>query len=79
MRRSLKIMAWVFGGLALTVGLLVGAVFTIGNTDVGRSAIERLTDRLTHGQVKLSGLKGSFPRHLLLDELEASGMHGAFG
>jgi translocation and assembly module TamB len=78
MRRSLKITAWVLGGMALTVCLLLGAVFTIGNTDAGRSAIERLTDRLTHGQVKLSGLQGSFPRHLLLDKLELRDARGVW-
>jgi translocation and assembly module TamB len=76
MRRPLKIVAWVLGGLALTVFLLIGTLFTVGNTDAGRSAIERLTDRLTSGQVKLSGLKGSFPRHLLLDKLELSDARG---
>ncbi|HEY2675500.1 MAG TPA: translocation/assembly module TamB domain-containing protein [Steroidobacteraceae bacterium] len=66
----MKIAIWILCGLVLSGILVVGAVYTIGNTNAGRSAIERLTDRLTQGQVKLSGLRGSFPQHLWVDELE---------
>jgi translocation and assembly module TamB len=76
MRRPIKVIAWVLGGVAVAAMLLVGAVFMIGTTDAGRSGIERLTDRLTQGHVKLSGLTGSFPRHLVIDKLELSDGRG---
>ena len=56
--------------LVLLMALLAGAVFVTGNTDPGRAFIERLTYRLTAGYVKLSGLGGSFPTQLTLDELQ---------
>jgi translocation and assembly module TamB len=70
MRRWLKISAWVLGALVVLAGLLVGGVMVAGNTDAGRAAIERLTDRLTDGVVKLSGLGGAFPTQLTLKRLE---------
>jgi translocation and assembly module TamB len=70
MRRHLKIAGWAVAGLLMLVLLSVGALIFIGNTEAGRRAIESLTYRLTDGQVKLSGLSGSFPNHLKLDELQ---------
>ncbi len=70
MRRALKISAWVVGSVAGLAVLLVAALFVAGNTQPGRSMIERVTLKLTGGYVKLSGLGGSFPAHLTLERLE---------
>jgi translocation and assembly module TamB len=78
MRRALKIAAWAFGSLALLVILAVGGLIIFGNTDLGRRTIEQVTYKLTGGNVKLSGLSGSFPRHLLLDKLELRDSRGVW-
>jgi translocation and assembly module TamB len=70
MRRALKISAWAVGSVAGLALLLVAALFVAGNTQAGRSMIERVTLKLTGGYVKLSGLGGSFPAHLTLERLE---------
>src|SRR5258708_18436662 len=70
MRRSLKITAWIAGGLVLLLVLVVGAVLIVGNTAAGRVQIEKLVSRLTRGHVQLSGLAGSLPSHLTLEELK---------
>ena len=70
MRRSLRISAWIAGSLAALMVLLIVAVLVAGNTGAGRAMIERLTYRLTGGNVKLTGLGGSFPSDLTLDRLE---------
>jgi translocation and assembly module TamB len=78
MRHPLKIVGWTLGGLALLILLLGGVLIVIGNTDAGRAAIERLTYRLTDGQVKISGLRGSFPRHLLVDQVQLRDSRGVW-
>jgi translocation and assembly module TamB len=70
MRRSLKILAWTVGGLALLLALVIGTVLVGGNTAGGRVQIQKLVARLTGGEVQLSGLAGSFPSHLTLEELD---------
>jgi translocation and assembly module TamB len=70
MRRTLKATAWTLGGLMLLLVLLVGAVLILGNTAGGRVQIEKLVARLTGGHVQLSGLAGSFPSHLTLEQLQ---------
>jgi len=70
MRRSLKITAWSFSALVLLLLLVIGSVWILGNTAAGRVQIERLTAKLTKGQVQLSGLAGSFPSHLTLEQLQ---------
>ena len=69
-RRSLKVAAWVLGALALLLVLSIGTVLIVGNSGEGRVQIERLTARLTGGNVQLSGLGGSFPSHLTLAQLQ---------
>ncbi|MEO7209208.1 MAG: translocation/assembly module TamB domain-containing protein [Steroidobacteraceae bacterium] len=69
MRRPLKIIAWVAGGLALLLVLVAATVLVVGNTMTGRVQIEKLVARLTGGNVQLSGLGGSFPSHLTLQQL----------
>jgi translocation and assembly module TamB len=58
------------GGLALLLMLVIGTVLIVGNTSAGRVQIEKLVARLTGGNVQLSGLAGSFPSHLILEELQ---------
>lgn len=70
MRRPARIAAWVFGSIAALLVLVVAIVLVAGNTRAGRGMIERLTYRITGGNVKLTGLGGSFPADLTLDRLE---------
>ena len=72
MRRTRKIAGWILGGLTLLMLALGGIVMMVGNTDAGRAALEKLTYRLTRGQVKISGLAGSFPHHLVIERLQLS-------
>jgi translocation and assembly module TamB len=78
MRKSLRISAWIGSGLVLLVGLLIGGVLLLGNTDTGRRAIEKLTSRLTDGQVNIIGLQGSFPQHLIVAELQLRDARGVW-
>ena len=78
MRRALKISAWTLGSLLLLSVLLLCAVLIAGNTDGGRRLIERLSARLTAGQVQLSQLDGPFPAALDLGRLELSDARGVW-
>jgi translocation and assembly module TamB len=78
MRRSVKIIAWAAGGLLLLLMLVIGTVLIVGNTSAGRVQIEKLVARLTGGNVQLSGLAGSFPSHLTLEELRLSDAVGVW-
>ena len=78
MRRALKISAWSLGVLALLLVITIGTVLIVGNTVGGRAQIEKLVARLTSGHVQLSGLGGSFPSHLTLDELRLSDAAGVW-
>ncbi len=78
MRRALKISIWTAGCVAGLAVLLVAALFVAGNTQAGRSMIERVTLKLTGGSVKLSGLGGSFPAHLTLEKLELTDRGGVW-
>jgi len=78
MRRALKISAWALGGLALLILVLGGVILVAGNTDAGRSLIERLTQRLTSGHVSLAGLTGSFPQALFIEHLQLSDDRGVW-
>ena len=70
MRRRSKILAWTAVALVAVVGAALLALLVAGNTDAGRRLMERTVYRLTSGNVRLAGLSGSFPSHLLLDKLE---------
>ncbi|HWX80501.1 MAG TPA: translocation/assembly module TamB domain-containing protein [Steroidobacteraceae bacterium] len=76
MRRSIKISAWVLGGLGLLMLSLGGALLMLGNTESGRAAIERLAFRLTRGQVTVSGLSGSNLSHVRIEKLELRDAQG---
>ena len=70
MRRAAKITLWSLTGLVAVLVLAVVALLIGANTESGRGAIEKLTYRLTGGTVRVSGLHGSLPSHLLIDQLE---------
>ena len=70
MHRSMKISTWVLGALALLMVSLGGALLMLSNTETGRAAIEKLTYRLTDGQVRIVGLTGSNLSHLRIEKLE---------
>jgi translocation and assembly module TamB len=72
MRRTRNIAGWILGGLTLLMLALGGIVMMVGNTGAGRAAMEKLTYRLTRGHVKISGLAGSFPHHLVIERLQLS-------
>ncbi len=76
--RSLKVLLRTAAAVLLLALTLAGAVLIGGNTDAGRSLIERLTERLTGGQVRLSGLQGSFPAQLRLAGLQLSDARGVW-
>jgi translocation and assembly module TamB len=70
MRRPVKIAIWTVAGLLGLIVVVIGALLIVANTDSGRSLIVRMTAQLTHGQVQLSGIHGTFPAKLDLDRLE---------
>ena len=76
MRRPAKISIAVAGTLSLLGVALIATVFVAGNTQSGRALIERLTDRLSSGHVRMTGLGGSFPEHLTLAKLQLSDDRG---
>jgi translocation and assembly module TamB len=78
MRRPLKIIGAVLGGLLLLILAVGGALIITGNTGPGRAMIERMTSRLTGGYVKLTGLGGSFPAQLTLEKLQLSDERGVW-
>ena len=78
MRRAVKISLWGAGVAIAFVLILAASVFVIGNTAPGRAWIERVTDRLTAGQVKLSGLGGAFPAELTLAHLDLADSEGVW-
>ena len=78
MRRPARIALRVLGGIFLFCLALVGAVWIGGNTDPGRRYIEGLTVQLTGGMVHLTGLGGSFPTALTLDELQLQDAQGVW-
>jgi translocation and assembly module TamB len=76
MSRRTKIAIWVgagFFGVLLCVAI---ALFVVPNTNWGRGFIVKEVSKLTDGQVRLAGLKGSFPAALDLDRLEVSDKEG---
>jgi translocation and assembly module TamB len=78
MRRTFKIIGAALGGLLLLIVAVGGALVIIGNTGPGRAMIEQMTSRLTDGRVKLTGLAGSFPAQLTLEQLQLSDDRGVW-
>ncbi len=78
MRRALRIAAWSLGAVVLLAMGLVVTVLIAGNTARGRTLIERITAQLTKGDVRLSGLTGSFPSQIGVDQLQLSDDEGVW-
>src|SRR3974390_745172 len=78
MRRAFKMTAWAACAFALLLIVVVGALWIFANTTAGRSAIEKLTYRITGGTVHIAGLAGSIPRHLTLERLELRDSRGVW-
>lgn len=76
MRRAARIGGWILGSGVALVTLLLVMVALAGNTRGGAHLIERLTLQLTGGDVKLTGLGGTFPTNLTLERLELSDRAG---
>jgi len=78
MRRALRIGAWTLGSILTVLVALVAAVLIAGNTTAGRALIERSIARFSDGHVRLSGLAGSFPASIDLDQLQLSDERGVW-
>src|SRR5882672_5268457 len=78
MRRALRISAWTVGALLLVIVALSAVVLIGGNTTEGRALIERLVNRLSAGEVRVSGLGGSFPAAIDLARVEFSDERGGW-
>ena len=70
MRRALLNVALTAGVVLLLLVALTASVLIVGNTARGRLLMERMAERWTAGEVRLSGLAGSFPADLELARLE---------
>jgi len=78
MRRAGKLLLW---GLALLIAipiLLVGTVLLGANTDPGRRLIERVTDSVTSGMVRIEGLAGRFPDAIRVHAVRVSDDKGVW-
>jgi len=78
MRRAWRISAWTLGSVLTVLVALVAAVLVAGNTAGGRALIERSIARFSEGHVRLSGLAGSFPAAIDLDQLQLSDERGVW-
>ena len=78
MRRALRIGAWTLGSVLTVVAASVAAVLVAGNTAAGRALIERSIARFSDGHVRLTGLAGSFPAAIDLDQLQLRDERGVW-
>lgn len=76
MSRPLKIAAWTGVGLLTLLLLLVALILIIPNTESGRAFISREISKLSQGEVRLTGIHGSFPAALDLDRVELRDSQG---
>lgn len=76
MRRALRILAWMCGGLALLVLLGTTALLVASGTRGGRRLIASATARLSSGDVRISGLGGRFPDRIDIARLQLSDAAG---
>jgi translocation and assembly module TamB len=76
MSRPVKIAVWTGVGLLSVLVLLVAIVLIVPNTESGRAFISREASKLTDGEVRLTGIHGSFPASLDLDRLELRDSQG---
>jgi translocation and assembly module TamB len=78
MRRALRIGAWTVGLLLTVIVALSALMLLAGNTVRGRALLERATAHLSDGHVRLSGLSGSFPAAIDLEQLQLTDQHGVW-
>lgn len=78
MRRCLRISAWAAGVALGVLALLCATLLVAGNTAGGRHLIEQLTSRLTHGQVQIAGLAGTFPTAIQLRRFQIRDERGVW-
>ncbi|HTB66693.1 MAG TPA: translocation/assembly module TamB domain-containing protein [Steroidobacteraceae bacterium] len=76
MTRRLRITLIVAAVPVLLLGLLWGALLTVGNTLWGRQHIESLVAYLTSNHVRLHGLAGALPDRPSLQKLELADAQG---
>ena len=78
MRRAWRIGAWTLGALLMVIVTLSALVLLAGNTVRGRVWIERATAHLSDGHIRLSGLSGSFPGAIDLEQLQLADDRGVW-
>jgi len=78
MRRTWRMAAWTLGAVLTLIVALSAAVLVAGNTARGRALIEQATAQLSSGHVRLSGLTGSFPAAIDLEQLQFSDQQGVW-
>jgi translocation and assembly module TamB len=77
MLRKLRIVLFIAAVIIVGLPLLIVAtVLILGNVDGGRRFIERTTEQLTDGRVRVQGLAGRFPDRLRLSRLELRDQNG---
>src|SRR3569833_4639723 len=76
MSRPVKIALWTGAGLVALLVLLASIALIVPSTENGRAFISREASELTQGQVRLTGIHGSFPAALDLDRLELRDAQG---
>ena len=76
LRRILKLLAYLVGGLLGLVILLVAVLLIGTNTGPGRHLIETEANSLTGGTVRLTGFGGRFPDRLRIARIELADAKG---
>jgi len=78
MRRAIRWVVWTAAALVVLAVLAVPLLWGALNTDPGRRVAEWAVERLTKGQVALSGVTGHFPDALRVARLEIRDPHGTY-
>ena len=76
MSRRIRIALIILAVPLVLIGLLWGALLTLGNTRWGHEQIGSLVARLTGNNVRLYGIGGDLPDHLTLQKLELADAQG---
>lgn len=78
LRRILRWLGYVAGGLLALVVVLVAAVLVLANVAPGRRLIETEVASLTGGTVRIAGLAGRFPDALRIGSVTIADAHGVW-
>src|SRR5205085_9593369 len=78
MRATLKILAWILGGLFVVCVVLVGFIVLAANQDWGRRLIEATTAQFSGGNVVVAGISGHLPDDLRVAHAEVRDGQGAW-